>query len=320
MRHMLRALFLGLAFCAAAVFAVPADSLKLDAPVVDQAGVIAPEAERELNALLRGWHAQGLMQGAVVLVDSTDGMDVFDYAMQLGKRWQLGDKARDNGLLLLVAVNDRNLRIVTGSGIEGVLPDISAKKIIREDITPYFRNGNYAGGVRAGLEAAARRLQADPQVQAEMVAADRQTASSGPAGRTAPASAHPDVRLLGLLPIFFILIVAMNMLRRKSAVARGLSGLAAGGFAGIITWQITHVLLLALGMALYFGLAFSRSSDTHATRRRHRRDDDDGNDWFSGGFGGGFGGGGFGGGFGGSGGGYSGGGGSFSGGGAGGSW
>ena len=168
MKAFLRPLLLGLALCAAAVFAVPADSLRLDSPVVDQAGVIADETEIALNAQLRQWHAQGLMQGAVVLVDSTDGMDDFDYAMQVGKRWQLGDKTRDDGLLLLIAVNDRKIRFITGSGIEGALPDISAKKIIREDITPYFRNGDYAGGVRAGLEAAARRLQADPAVQAEM--------------------------------------------------------------------------------------------------------------------------------------------------------
>ncbi|MDO4776708.1 MAG: TPM domain-containing protein [Cardiobacteriaceae bacterium] len=318
MKRALRAFALLLAWLAVPVFAVPADSLRLDNPVVDQAGVIADEAEIALNAQLRQWRAQGLMQGAVVLVDSTDGMSDFDYAMQVAKRWQLGDKVRDDGLLLLVAVNDRNLRFVTGSGIEGALPDISAKKIIREQITPFFRNGDYAGGVRAGLEAVATRLAADPAVQAEMVAADRGAAPSG--GNALPGFAGADIRLFGLLPIFFIIIVAMSFMRRRSGAARGFSGLAAGGFAGIVVWTITHSLILALIVAIYFGLSFARDSGARATRRRHRRDDDD-DDWFSGRFGGGFGGGfGSGGGGFGGGGGYSGGGGSFSGGGAGGSW
>ena len=311
MKAFLRPLLPGLALCAAAVFAVPADSLRLDSPVVDQAGVIADETEIALNAQLRQWHAQGLMQGAVVLVDSTDGMDDFDYAMQVGKRWQLGDKTRDDGLLLLIAVNDRKIRFITGSGIEGALPDISAKKIIREDITPYFRNGDYAGGVRAGLEAAARRLQADPAVQAEMVAQD---------GEVAPDSLFAMQERMPLLIFLLFALSLVTRIARRHRAANIIAGLVASG----TMWLMAFPLMACLMVLLFFwmgALHGNTRENARATRQRRKRDDDD-DHWF-GGFGGGFGGGGFGGGgFGGGfgGGGYGGGGGSFSGGGAGGSW
>ncbi|MDO5090836.1 MAG: TPM domain-containing protein [Cardiobacteriaceae bacterium] len=338
MKTLRRALALGLAFAATAALAVPVENLTLDRPVVDQAGVIAADAEAALNAELRAWHAEGLMQGAVVLVDSTDGISDFDYAMQIGKRWQLGDQDRDNGLLLLVAVNDRNLRFITGSGIEGALPDISAKKIIRETITPHFRNGDYAGGVRAGMQAAAARLAADPEVQAEMVAADREANGWENAPRRADADGawhRVNMRLIALLPILFIILLAMNTLRSRSGrrsqqyrIAHGIFAVVMGSVAGIIVWLGTQIILFALGIALYTCYSVFHDDGARITRRRHRRDDDDDDDdngfWSGGGFGGGFGsssdfgssgGGGFGGG-----GGYSGGGGSFSGGGAGGSW
>ena len=185
-----------------ASWGVPADSLVLDNAVIDQAQVIDDAQENNIAALLRDWHARDVMQAAAVVVDSTDGMADFDYAMALAERWQLGDKENDTGLLLMIAVNDRTVRIVTGTGLEGALPDISVQKIIREHIVPALRNGDFAGAVRQGLSAAALRLQADPAVQAEMIAQVDNAAH--PRSQADGTDAHT---MRNVLPFFFFAFI-----------------------------------------------------------------------------------------------------------------
>lgn len=322
----MRAFFLSFVLCCAAAWGVSPDALKLDSPVVDQAGVIDAAQETELAQLLRDWQAQGLMQGAVVLVDSTDGMDDFDYAMRVAERWGLGSRERDNGLLLFLAVKERKVRMLTGTGIEGALPDISAAKIIREQIVPNLRAGDFAGAMRQGLQAAALRLQSDPAAQAEMVAQDRGGSLFDMPSFRAPSHESPEfTRLLTWLFFGAIITQVVSTIARKSTWARVLHGTLFGSvFGGVfgagfsqaanIAWLMP---LFLVGGAVLFGLmAYLRPKP----KRVRRRDDDDDNSGFWGGFGSSSGG--FGGDFGGgsSSGGYSGGGGSFSGGGAGSSW
>lgn len=152
-----------------------ADSLSLNTPVVDKAGILSAAQIQMLDKKIRGWYVQGLMQAGVVIVNTTGNQDDFTYAMQLFERWQLGNKKQDNGLLLLVVMDKHQLRLITGYGLEGALPDISAKAVIRDDITPYFKQQQYAKGIENGLIAVARRLQADPQHRAEQLAADQKT-------------------------------------------------------------------------------------------------------------------------------------------------
>lgn len=320
----MRAFFLSFILCCAAAWGVSPDALKLDSPVVDQAGVIDAAQEAELTRLLRDWQAQGLMQGAVVLVDSTDGMDDFDYAMRVAERWGLGSRERDHGLLLFLAVKERKVRMLTGTGLEGALPDISAAKIIRDQVVPNLRAGDFAGAMRQGLQAAALRLQADPAAQAEMVAQDR---GGTPSFRAPSHEPEEFTRLLTWLFFGAIITQVVSMIARKSTWARVLHGTLFGSvFGGVfgagfsqaanIAWLMP---LFLVGGAVLFGvMAYLRPKPK---RVRRRDDDDDDNSGFWGGFGGGFGSssGGFGGGSSSSGG-YSGGGGSFSGGGAGSSW
>lgn len=98
--------------------AVVPERLTLNAPVIDQAGLLTSSENTQLSAMIRHWHQQGLMQAAVVIVDSTDGMAPFDYAMSLAERWKLGSKQQDNGLLFLIAVGDRTYFILPGYGLE----------------------------------------------------------------------------------------------------------------------------------------------------------------------------------------------------------
>ena len=116
-----------------------------------------------------------MAQAAVVIVPTTNGLPIFDYALQVAEKWQLGDKDIDDGLLIVVAVNDRDMYILTGYGLEGVLPDAAVNRIIREDITPLFKQNNYGAGILAGVDALKARLTADPEVlaRADAQAAER---------------------------------------------------------------------------------------------------------------------------------------------------
>ena len=159
---------------------VTADKLILNNPVIDQANILNPQEKQRLEAQLRTLYQQGLAQAAVVIVPTTNGMPIFDYALQVAEKWQLGSKDIDDGLLMVVAVNDRDMYILTGYGLEGVLPDAAVNRIIREDITPLFKQNNYGAGILAGVTALQSRLSADPEVlaRADAQAAER-TAQQG---------------------------------------------------------------------------------------------------------------------------------------------
>lgn len=142
---------------------VEADKLALQNPVIDHAKILTAEQKANLEQKIRHIYERGLAQPAVVIVSTTNGVDIFSYAMQVAERWQLGFKNSDNGLLIVVAVNDRKIQILTGYGLEGVIPDAVAKRIINDEITPYFKRGDYAGGIYAGLNRMEERLLADPE-------------------------------------------------------------------------------------------------------------------------------------------------------------
>ena len=154
---------------------VDADKFILNNPVVDQANILNPQEKQRLEAQLRNIYQQGLAQAAVVIVPTTNGVPIFDYALQVAEKWQLGNKDIDDGLLMVVAVNDRDMYILTGYGLEGVLPDAAVNRIIREDITPLFKQNNYGAGIIAGVDALKTRLTADPEVlaRADAQAAER---------------------------------------------------------------------------------------------------------------------------------------------------
>ncbi|WP_201540423.1 TPM domain-containing protein [Psychrobacter sp. 1044] len=154
---------------------VDADKLILNNPVVDQANILNPQEKQRLEVQLRNIYQQGLAQAAVVIVPTTNGVPIFDYALQVAEKWQLGNKDIDDGLLMVVAVNDRDMYILTGYGLEGVLPDAAVNRIIREDITPLFKQNNYGAGIIAGVDALKTRLTADPEVlaRADAQAAER---------------------------------------------------------------------------------------------------------------------------------------------------
>ena len=126
--------------------------------VNDFARVLDAGTVQHLDALIRELRDRTGAEIAVVTVDSTEPLSVFDYAMKVAETWKPGAKDKDNGVVFLVAVKDRKLHIVTGYGIEGVLPDGRVGEIRDRLIVPRFKQGDYAGGIRAGTEAMAAIL------------------------------------------------------------------------------------------------------------------------------------------------------------------
>lgn len=279
---------------------VNADQLILNDPVIDQANILNPQEKRRLEAQLRRIYQQGLAQAAVVIVPTTNGLPIFDYALQVAEKWQLGNEAIDDGLLIVVAVNDRDMYILTGYGLEGVLPDSAVNRIIREDIAPQFKQNDYAGGLLTGISALETRLTADPEVlaRADAQAAERSTQQSS---EESPSSV-------------FLFVMAMVFGSFITSIFGRVFGsiLTAGGFfAGSLALGGGFFMTLIMAIFLWMFL-ISRGSGGGKGGKGGRGGG--GMIFLPGLGGGGFGGGGFGGG------GFGGGGGGFGGGGAGGSW
>ena len=283
---------------------VDADKLILNSPVIDQANILNPQEKQRLEAQLRSIYQQGLAQAAVVIIPTTNGMPIFDYALQVAEKWQLGNKDIDDGLLMVVAVNDRDMYILTGYGLEGVLPDSAVNRIIREDITPLFKQNDYGAGILAGVGALQTRLTADPEVlaRADAQAAERSQSQSDIGENPSPV---------------FLFVMAMIFGSFITSIFGRIFGsiLTAGGFfAGSLALGGGFFMTLIMAIFLWLFL-ISRGSGGGRGGRGGRGG---GGMVFlpgmGGSSGGGFGGGGFGGG------GFGGGGGGFGGGGAGGSW
>ncbi|WP_416896147.1 MAG: TPM domain-containing protein [Minwuia sp.] len=220
---MLRAAALCFLLLAAALPALAQQFPALSGRVVDQAGILGPETEAAIADQLAAHEQATSNQVVVATIASLEGHDIADYGYRLGRHWGIGQEGRNNGVLLIVAPEERKVRIEVGYGLEGNLPDATAKLIIENEILPQFRSGNMPGGIRAGVTA----------ILAAIDGAYEPVAYSDDPG--------PEDSFLTFLPVllFFVFIVlARSFSRRDGAVGRRrrrrgiLLGGSAGGFAG----------------------------------------------------------------------------------------
>lgn len=285
---------------------IDADKLILNNPVVDQANILSPQDKQRLEAQLRNIYQQGLAQAAVIIVPTTNGMPIFDYSLKAAEKWQLGEADTDNGLLIVVAIDDHDIYILTGYGLEGVLPDAVVNRIIEDEITPYFKpeNGSrYFDGLSNGITLIETRLTADPDIlaQADAQAATRNQNEYGD---------KPSPIFLFVMAMVFGSFITSIFGRVFGSI------LTAGGFfAGSLALGGGFFMTLIMAIFLWLFLISRRSGGGgRGGRGGGGMIFFPGGSGSSGGSSGGFGGGGFGGG------GFGGGGGGFGGGGAGGSW
>lgn len=160
-----------LASIAWAKTAVPA----YEGPVNDHAKIMSAEDRKSLNRSLRTLLKSGGSQLAVLTIPDLGAAIVEDYSIQVTDSWRLGDKVRDDGILLLIAPNERKIRIEVGLGLESVLTDLVASRIIRETIAPYFKQSRFSEGIVAGV--AAILAITDPSFSSYRRSADSQEGS-----------------------------------------------------------------------------------------------------------------------------------------------
>jgi uncharacterized protein len=160
--------FAALAMTILLLFAVPASAQTFPAnngsPVVDQAGLLTPEQVLDLKSKSEALLAQSGRAFAVVTVKSLEGYPIEDYAYRLGRAWGLGQKDKDDGVLLLVAPNERKVWIATGYGAGAFMTDAMSGIIIRENILPHFKQNppDYGGGIEAGADAIIKQMSLPP--------------------------------------------------------------------------------------------------------------------------------------------------------------
>jgi len=274
-------------FALAAEVAVP----PLKARVTDLTGTLSASQIQNLESRLRDFERGKGSQIAVLMLPSTEPETIEEYSIRVAEAWKVGRARVDDGVILVVAKNDRKLRVEVGRGLEGAIPDAVAKRVVSDVITPHFRSGDFYGGIAAGTDSLMK------VIEGESLPAPQPGATFN--------GVHRAIDFQTILWLVAALVLAHAIFRRL--FGRVIGAAISGGILGAIVWVAAGVLVFAVvGALVGFVIAL-----VHGLGSRHGR-------WSSGGWpGGGWSGGG---GLGGGGGGFSGGGGGFSGGGASGNW
>jgi uncharacterized protein len=224
-----------LAAAATAEVAVP----PLTARVTDQTGTLSGEQAAALEQKMQALETAKGSQLAVLMVPTTGDETIEQFSLRVVEKWKLGRKKVDDGALLIVAKNDRAMRIEVGYGLEGALNDATCKRIIAEIITPYFRAGDYYGGVSAGIDQMIRVVEGEPLPEA------------------APRTGRGGGSFDGIGPVFFIVVIALGGMLR-ALLGRLPAAILTGAGVAAIAWFILGAVSLALvagAIAFVFTLA-----------------------------------------------------------------
>lgn len=199
--------------------------------VTDQTATLSADERARLEARLAAFEAEKGVQIAILLVPSVAPEAIEQYSLRVAEAWKLGRKGVDDGVLLLIAKQDRKLRIEVGYGLEGALNDATAKRIISETITPRFKQGDFYGGIDAGLNALIKVIGGEA-----LPAAKRDS-------RAKRADVDDNFETL-LFAGFFLVFVVGGILR--SIFGRFLGAGIVGGAAGVIASLILSSMLVAV--------------------------------------------------------------------------
>ncbi|MBL8362665.1 MAG: TPM domain-containing protein [Rubrivivax sp.] len=295
-----------LLLCAASPARAQLPVPELSGRVIDQTGTLSAAQRGAVEAKLAAFEAQAGPQIVVLLVPTTAPEDIAAYAQRVADHWKIGRRDQGDGLLLVVAKNDRRVRIEVAKALEGAIPDLAARQIIDNAIRPAFRADDYAGGIHAALD--------------QLMARIRGEGLPAPAPLPTRDGAQPGLQLEEIAMFLFVAVPILATVL-TSLFGRKLGSLLAAGGAGATAWWFTASAWLAGGVALVALVLVGIIGFGAAGRRIARAGRRGGLPHVGGWDGGGWGGGGWSGGGGGSGGGFSsGGGGDFGGGGASGDW
>ncbi|MDQ3057100.1 MAG: YgcG family protein, partial [Pseudomonadota bacterium] len=253
MQRVAGVLLLWLAFVPVIAFAQQAEIPSLTSPVIDTTGTLSAAHKQQLEQQALALQQRKGSQLQVLMVPSTQPETIEQYTVRAFRHWKIGREKVDDGVLLVVAKDDRRVRIEPGYGLEGAIPDITAGRIIQEYLVPKFRAGDYGGGLIDGTAALVKLIDGEP-LPAPM-ADHRATESSGGSN--------------WLFALFAALIVANVVRAMFSRAPSPLRGLFTGGAAGGVAWLISS--LMGLGIAAgVFGLLYGLVSVSGGRYARDR--------------------------------------------------
>ena len=229
-----QALF-ALALCWSAAF-VPAALAQLPVPalsgrVVDQTGTLKPEQKAALEQTLQAFEARKGSQLAVLIVPTTAPEAIEQFSLRVVEQWKPGRKKVDDGALLLIAKEDRALRIEVGYGLEGALNDATAKRIVSETITPRFKQQDFYGGITAGVEQIIRVIDGEPLPEPRGRPGNRSNANGDGIGQYASV-------------LFILAMVAGGILR--AMLGRLPGAVVTGGVVALLAWFLIGALSIAM--------------------------------------------------------------------------
>jgi len=245
-RAILLALLLGWLFPALSPALADVAVPPLVGRVVDQTGTLSSGDIDSLQQTLRGFEARKGSQVAVLIVPTTEPESIEQYSLRVAEAWKIGRKKIDDGALLVVAKNDRKLRIEVGYGLEGALTDVTTRRIIDEIITPRFRNGDFAGGISAGVDRIISVIDGEPLPPPPQ--RSQRTNSS-----VSPEFFNPTN------PFVIIAVLFLGNLMR-SLLGLLVGSAAAGGVAAVMVWYFLGSLIFAAIAFVAVGL-FTMISD-----------------------------------------------------------
>jgi uncharacterized protein len=209
--------------------------------VTDISHTLSPEQESALEARLAAFEKEKGSQIAVLLLPTTRPETIEQYSIRVAEKWKLGRKGIDDGILVLMATQDREVRIEVGYGLEGVIPDVIAKRVIEEIMIPRFREGDVAGGLNAGVERLIGLIEGEPLPPPE-----KQTASGG--------------AFNNYFPMIFVAAIVLGGLMR-AMLGNVLGGTVTGSLIGLAVWLLGAGLFFAIViavMAFFFTLGGGR--------------------------------------------------------------
>jgi uncharacterized protein len=184
----------------------------------DVAGMLPNDRALDLEERLTALEQETGHQIVVLTLPSLQGDSLEDFSIRVAETWKIGENTFDNGAILLIAQKERKIRIEVGYGLEGVLPDAVASRIIRETIIPPFRNGDYAAAIEAGIEAIIHVTRAEPLARSTTTAASKETRGT--------------VIAVGLFVVAALVALIVGITRR-TAVSGAIGGAISGGTVGL---------------------------------------------------------------------------------------
>ncbi|MBC7984565.1 MAG: YgcG family protein, partial [Candidatus Obscuribacterales bacterium] len=207
----------------------------LQSPITDLTQTLTAEQVTSLDQTLRAFEQRKGSQVAVLIVPTTEPETIEQYSLRVAETWKLGRKDVDDGVIFLIAKNDRTMRLEVGYGLEGALPDAIAKRIIRDTVTPHFKRDEFYLGIVAGVDRVVRTIDGEPLPEVKQRLRDSQSG------------------LGSMMPVLLIIAFVIGGVLRSIFGRLGGASLAAG-IAGVIVWMLVSTVAIAAiaGVAAFF--------------------------------------------------------------------